>query len=479
MQNICQSKVSKYKHPIMSFHHVLTSNVAPETFPNNCASHFSTPVYNPYDFQGSWEVALTKMTHSNCVYTFYGERFTVEDSFLSKDVLERLNSHIKINLVFPKESITRKEYFTRLVEQVSNHVLLKHILQIEIRKNRLFWKIIYPEIFIILSRDLQTASHLYSTVLTAEDRWPATALYVEEYVTIKDASIIIGKKSVDAEHYQLKPENAEMTLHDLIKVFNNKMPATVTSMLYYDKAKTQIAIRKLKSDGIVLFLNNALNEMLNLFHAAYEHPDVIPFSSSLRPKTYSLPWVVSLIRLKPKFFTTSTSIYHLANKQFTTRNEACNYLNSFDNRVTFSCDEQNITSMKISSTSVNVKFDNDLRDILAFDKNEYRGGTSYTASNTLSLTRRIHYMYVYSNINKLVRIGDTQAPLLAILPFDSSKCVPHIERQFKYPMYISLARSRIAQMDIEIRDDAGQLIPFVEDALTTIRLHFRQIYANA
>ena len=71
-------------------------------------------------------------------------------------------------------------------------------------------------------------------------------------------------------------------------------------------------------------------------------------------------------------------------------------------------------------------------------------------------------------------MGDTQAPLLAILPFNAKECEPHRERTFKNPMYIGLARDHISQIDIEIRDDAGQLVPFHDDALTTLRLHFRK-----
>ena len=126
----------------------------------------------------------------------------------------------------------------------------------------------------------------------------------------------------------------------------------------------------------------------------------------------------------------SSAVYHLEKKQFTTQNEACKYLNSLDDRVTFSCDNQNLTTMKILSKTVTVKFDNNLRDILAFDKNVYDGTDLHTASNVLSLSRHIHYLYVYSNINKLIRIGDTQAALLAILPFDGSSCVKLLPTQF-------------------------------------------------
>ena len=40
-------------------------------------------------------------------------------------------------------------------------------------------------------------------------------------------------------------------------------------------------------------------------------------------------------------------------------------------------------------------------------------------------------------------------------------------------MYIPVSQERISQIDIGIYDGTGNLIPFVEGAVTTLRLHFR------
>ena len=73
-------------------------------------------------------------------------------------------------------------------------------------------------------------------------------------------------------------------------------------------------------------------------------------------------------------------------------------------------------------------------------------------------------------------MGNTEAPLLAIVPFKYSQgCVRLKEKSFKNPMYINVSRAHISQIDIGIYDGAGKLIPFLHDAVTTLRLHFRQI----
>ena len=61
----------------MSFYHVIPSNAAPNTFPNNHASSFSIPLHNPYNLSGQWEVAMMNMSYTGCVNTFHNDKVTV------------------------------------------------------------------------------------------------------------------------------------------------------------------------------------------------------------------------------------------------------------------------------------------------------------------------------------------------------------------------------------------------------------------
>ena len=61
----------------MSFYHVLPSNAAPNIFPNNHASQFSTPLDNPYNLPGQWEVAMMNMSYTGCVNTFYNDKLSI------------------------------------------------------------------------------------------------------------------------------------------------------------------------------------------------------------------------------------------------------------------------------------------------------------------------------------------------------------------------------------------------------------------
>jgi hypothetical protein len=122
-----------------------------------------------------------------------------------------------------------------------------------------------------------------------------------------------------------------------------------------------------------------------------------------------------------------------------------------------------------------ITFDDDLRDILGFLNKTISGKNTHRADKKFSLFRCIQFLYIYSNISENVRIGDTEAPLLGIIPFsktDNRSIL--VENIFKVPMYIKVSRDRISQIDIAIYDGAGKLVPFTYDAITTVQLHFRQ-----
>ena len=143
------------------------------------------------------------------------------------------------------------------------------------------------------------------------------------------------------------------------------------------------------------------------------------------------------------------------------------------NVVTFSCTPSK--HIVLSLKKVKILFDDNLRDIFGFDKNEYIGPCTVTSARTFSLKRCIQFLYIYSNIGEYVRIGNTESPLLAVISFANINYDSTLaEKIFKTPMYIPVSQNRVSQIDIELYDGAGQLIPFVDDGVTTMRLHFRQ-----
>ena len=219
----------------MSFYHILASNAAPQTFPTNHASSFSTPIDNPYDLNGRWEVSLTNMTHSNCVYTFNNEKYEIFDPKLKTKSLPDLTQHYKIGIPFPSNIVSRKEKINHVINFVSKHKLLKNILRVRRIGNNddfVMWKVLAHDLFIIISQSLQVDFRLYSSVLTADDLWPLNYKAIRENKTsaISDAYIIVGNRAKFDDKIVIKEKDVEMSLTNLITAFNEKVPSNIASL---------------------------------------------------------------------------------------------------------------------------------------------------------------------------------------------------------------------------------------------------------
>ena len=108
----------------MSFYHILPSNTSPDTFPQNHASSYSTPVNHSNIMEGDWEVAILSVSHSNCVNTFNDDAMTVTDT--SGD-LSRIRSPLRVNIYPPSKTYTSTPtYIEDFMKQLN--AILKNII---------------------------------------------------------------------------------------------------------------------------------------------------------------------------------------------------------------------------------------------------------------------------------------------------------------------------------------------------------------
>ena len=177
--------------------------------------------------------------------------------------------------------------------------------------------------------------------------------------------------------------------------------------------------------------------------------------------------------------TTTTTII-LPTAYFQTPEQVCAYITQkiAHRDIVFTYDvHTKRVHLQIKADGLHLRLGTDLCDVLAFARALFTRKGRYTADGELSLTRRIHYFYIYSNIGELVRVGDTEAPLLAVTAFNNSKKQfgdDLHERTFRHPYYVRVKQDTITLIEIAIYDGAGQLVPFHSDAKTTVRLHFRR-----
>ena len=452
----------------MSFYHVLPSNAAPNTFPNNHASAFSTPLNNPYQLSGQWEVAMMNMSYTGCVNTFNNDTLSVKYKTDFKTRILKTSSPVTWKV--PQRD-TVGEMLTEMKTQ------LKDIIKISTRKEGVCeWTLQVKHMFVVLSSDLTLAVELEQDIISPWDgnvrNWRN---YAHDDPMPKNVAVTFVPLAYTHSKIELKAPNEEITVQQLIERFNKHVPNATMS---YEQADMHLSISITKSS--VFLLSNELFRFMNYMQSGmYLIKPVLKFAynqySSMN--VMEKPWTVSVYDLNfvEDHATHLNQTISLPPISFQYHTHAVAHLNKSIPLIKFTCDKDKYLQFVIEEDHVSVTFSNTLRDIFAFDENTYTGKGTYKASGVFSLTRRIHYLYVYSSITDYVRIGNTEAPLLAVIPFPTNNTCDILREQlFKNPMYVPIRHSTISQIDIEIHDDAGELVPFVAEAVTSLRIHYRK-----
>ena len=121
----------------------------------------------------------------------------------------------------------------------------------------------------------------------------------------------------------------------------------------------------------------------------------------------------------------------------------------------------------------------ELQDILGFTRDtvlvnfeEGDGVYEIEAQSPCNLNKSFHAMYVYCNISKPQIVGDIYAPLLRTVAV-KGKRNEHIAILYNSPHYIPFGIREISEIEIDIRDDTGNKVPFTSGKVVC-KLHFRQ-----
>ena len=457
----------------MSFYHVLPSNTSPDTFPKNHASLYSTPIENPYILNGQWEVALMSMTHSNCIDTFNNDRMFITERITSKEALRNITKPVKYVLDAPPEDISREEKLDRMLKQLERFACIFTAKRTKPEDdNRVTWSVVNPKFYVIISEDIRDFFRLHSCALAGYEKDITNLHYIPAAnVNILDAYIILGQMKTNSTEFLIKPSNKEMTANELMETFNGVV-TTGDKLEFNNDSKTHIRLQKNSNRDKIIILSEGLKKALRLHHGALREKGKLHYLSHRLHVSFKEEWLVRIIDLS--HVVTAKDVFRreivLPRQQFLSSEAMIDTLNEIHSKITFDENKGHILSMKLNG--VKVEFEDDLRDVLGFENNFYEDNA--IGSAPFSLNRMIHYFYVYSNISHMVRIGDTQAPLLGVVPFNAKPCRIKTERNFKVPMYVPVSRDHISQIDIGIYDDAGKLVPFHKDSITNIRLHFRQ-----
>ena len=96
-----------------------------------------------------------------------------------------------------------------------------------------------------------------------------------------------------------------------------------------------------------------------------------------------------------------------------------------------------------------------------------------TTTSSADLEAGRYALYVYSDVVENIPVGDTSAPLLRVVDASGAKG-QNITRIYIQPRYLPVSKHSFSSIEIDIRSDTGEPIPFEYGRLMTT-LHFRRV----
>jgi len=117
-------------------------------------------------------------------------------------------------------------------------------------------------------------------------------------------------------------------------------------------------------------------------------------------------------------------------------------------------------------------FFSDVGLMLGFKNNTYYENTA-KADREADLDHGFHNLYVYCDIVESQCVGDSQVPLLRIVPVEGEDG-QRVTRSFVSPQYVPVSRKEFDTIEINIRRDTGEPVPFAIGRLL-ITLHLRRV----
>ena len=418
-------------------------------------------------------MAIHSVSHSNCINTFNHDTLTVIDS--TKD-LTRIRQPTKIMIPPPtKQYATDATYAKYLIKYLNS--LLYNIVQFKLHHVSVYqtYRFVSKKIHIFLSPCLREALGVSQVITSYDEKMSGIIALNSHTLDAHECYIILIPVDASHETIVIKDNNEVFSVIDLVKRFQSRLCAKYPDLsVELTQSKSHIVLRQSEEFGKVVILSKGFNTAMGFNQNGFTHGS---YTYNLKDM-FTDKWTLNIYSLESVPERSNGRIiqeFKLPPKLFQNTSQLCQHINKIIDykEINFEA-EENVAHLTINSNDLRIEFSKDVQDILAFNQSKYQGTCNIRGSDVISLTRCINYFYIYSNISEYIRVGDTEAPLLAHFPFNPKSCRTITERVFKQPSYVKVKGNQITQIDIGIYDDAGKLIPFHRDALTSIRLHFRR-----
>jgi hypothetical protein len=114
-----------------------------------------------------------------------------------------------------------------------------------------------------------------------------------------------------------------------------------------------------------------------------------------------------------------------------------------------------------------------IKNILGFEKSTFINTGIHKAENQAYREKTTNLMYIYSSLVDPILVGGVYVPLLRSIWVDS-KYGDMVHKNVKNKMYLPVSSTSINNIEIQIRNDAGELISFPYGSKTTLTLHLKR-----
>ena len=101
---------------------------------------------------------------------------------------------------------------------------------------------------------------------------------------------------------------------------------------------------------------------------------------------------------------------------------------------------------------------------------------SHEGAHVVDVNQGFHSLYVYCNVVEPRPVGDSEVPLLRIVPIEG-KSGQMMTKTYENIQYIPVSQKHFRTLDMDIKKDTGEPVPF-ECGKLVVTLHFRKRKPN-
>ena len=197
------------------------------------------------------------------------------------------------------------------------------------------------------------------------------------------------------------------------------------------------------------------------------------------------PDQINLTNITPRdfnfeIFYTPQIYYFPNNASFTDPKKLLQFIQRITNNLIFNqiiLREDGYVSYELKENIECVKFGNGLNHILGFQNQTYTNRYN-SASNIPDLNRIFSQFFIYIDIIQPIIVGDIKIPLLRTVVLDSNETHGVQGRSIiispKNLIYLPVSRQTINRIEVNIRTNTGNLLPFTQNSSSSILLHFKK-----